>query len=50
MKVKELKKLINIFDEVKDTDFIKNYVVNYNVYLYWGHTYDNLVKLKELNK
>ena len=47
MKVKDFKKLINAFDSVKDTDFIKE-CWTYNKYIFWAGAFTGIIKLEEV--
>jgi len=44
---KDLKKLVKAFDEVKDTDFIKD-CWNYGEYLWWGSAFVDIKNIKGL--
>jgi len=47
MKVKDFKILINAFDSVKDTDFIKD-CWTYNEYIFWAGALIGIKKLEEV--
>ena len=47
MKVKEFKKLVNAFDQVKDLDFVKA-CWTYNEYIFWAGTLTGIIELKEV--